>query len=174
MAARDGSRLGGVAILVAVAAVAVAFVAWLILQRGSAGGIAGTPWRSVVRVALVQIPEGSAPPAFESHPASSAYDLARLTPYAPDVLPAAMDQHGCDTGTDMVLALSDGRTIVYGPCRYPTQITHLWAGLVYVVSDGACSPHCGPAGQAAVPDPFPRGAPQPTSDFGGHRRPMIS
>jgi hypothetical protein len=134
-------RAGVAAVLVAL--VVIAFVAWI--TRAS-GGLRGTPWRSVVRVELVLIPEGSPPPPFQQHPTLPGYDLPRLAPYAPAVLPAPLDQHGCDQGANMVITLSDGRTAIYGPCRYPAAIAHLWAGLYYVITDGACAPRCGPSG----------------------------
>jgi hypothetical protein len=138
-----------VAAVVAVVVV-VAFVAWTIL-RPSSSGIEGMPWSSVIRVELVPIPEGSPPPPFEEDPTSTpAYDLARLTPYAPGVLPAPVDQHGCGNGANLLLTLSDGRTVTYGPCRYPEAIAHLWAGMFYVLTDGSCAPRCGPGG---VPGP---------------------
>lgn len=135
-------RRAGVAAAI-VALVVIAFVAWI--ARVS-GGLKGTAWRSVVRVELVPIPEGSPPPPFQQHPTPPGYALVRLAPYAPTVLPAPLDQHGCDVGANMVITLSDSRTAAYGPCRYPEAIAHLWAGLYYVISDGACAPRCGPSG----------------------------
>lgn len=134
-------QAGVAAVIVALAV--IAFVAWI--ARAS-GGIEGTPWGSVVKVELVPIPEGSPPPPFQQHPTPPGYDLARLAPYAPAILPAPVNQHGCDQGGNMVITVSGGRTITYGPCRYPEAIRHLWAGLIYAVSDGACAPKCGPDG----------------------------
>ncbi len=130
------------------AAVLVAFavIEIVVWAARASRGVEGTPWRSVVKVELVPIPEGTPPPPFQQQPTPPADDLGRLAPYAPAVLPAPLDQHGCDHGGNMVITVSGGRTLAYGPCRYPEAIRHLWAGMYYVITDGTCAPRCGPGG----------------------------
>jgi hypothetical protein len=40
----------------------------------------------------------------------------------------------------------DGSELRYGPCRRPSSIDQLWAGMIYVIDNGACVPRCGPGG----------------------------
>lgn len=69
-------------------------------------------------------------------------------------------------GGDLVVTFEDGSELRYGPCRRPASIKQLWAGMVYVIDDGECSPRRGPGGafrpfQYVIHVPRPEGIGQP-------------
>jgi hypothetical protein len=94
----------------------------------------------VVGVEIRPIPEG---------PPSKGVALDQLIPYVPDPLPAPLFQWFCSTGGSLTVNLGDGTEVTYGPCFRPASINRLWARLVYVATDGACAPSCGPNGEPA-------------------------
>src|SRR5205823_855514 len=104
----------------------------------------GRLWTDVDVVQIVPVPEGPAGPVFvrpgtpsRERPAAPSYlPIDQLAPYAPEVLPAPLDNSGCDVGGSMVLTLAGGSTLTYGPCARPASINHLWAGMLFVIDGG--------------------------------------
>lgn len=79
-------------------------------------------------------------------------DTSLVTRYIPDPLPAPLFQGPtCRLSGDLVVTFADGFSLTYGPCKRPLSINRLWAGMVYVLADGACAPKCGPGG---LPGPW--------------------
>jgi hypothetical protein len=57
--------------------------------------------------------------------------LALVGDFLPDPLPRPSNQqHTCQGGGDMIVDLKDGHEIVYGPCRWPWQISELWGAMI--------------------------------------------
>lgn len=50
----------------------------------------------------------------------------------------------CDGDLRLTIALTDDRTMTYGPCRYPRGIVQLYATILDIQTAGACRPNCGP------------------------------
>ncbi len=72
--------------------------------------------------------------------------LAQIEQFIPDPLPPPLFQGICGMGGNMQVILGNGRHVTYGPCYRPTSINHLWAEMLYVESNGQCTPRCGPGG----------------------------
>lgn len=128
----------------------------------------GTPWADhplpthtstpndshgpVVRLQLIPIPEGPTAPSFERDAPSgdrSVRPLKQVQEYLPVPFPPPLEQpENCNMGGNLVVTFADGFEFTYGPCKRPSSINRLWAGMVYVVDDGQCAPTCGPGGSA--------------------------
>lgn len=135
--------------------VVVAVIATFALGVAGYGPIRGLFHRSIsaaahggiVRVALIPIPEGPGAPTFERTPGNPrSKPLSLIERFVPDPLPAPLAQ-GCHAGGDLVVTFADGAQLTYGPCHRPASIDHLWAEMAFVLSNGKCSPRCGPAGE---------------------------
>jgi hypothetical protein len=106
----------------------------------------------IVRLEIVPIPEGPPGPMFArgalpSRDGRLVLPLRDVREYIPSALPASLDQGpDCEGGGNLVVTFHDEYELAYGPCRRPPAIDHLWAGMIYVFSDGACAPRCGPDG----------------------------
>jgi hypothetical protein len=109
---------------------------------------------AIIRLELIPVPEGPPGPVFaRAAPLTdeNLRPLREVRKYIPRPLPASLDQGSdCEFGGNLVVTFEDGHELTYGPCRRPPSIDHLWAGMLYVVSDGECVPTCGPGG---VPGP---------------------
>ena len=85
----------------------------------------------IASIHLQPVPEGPTGPLFVPRPQGDSelpLDLVRgfvLTP-----LPAPLDQGNCNGGGDLVIVLTSGRRITYGPCRWPAQISLLWGAMI--------------------------------------------
>ncbi|MGZ4151766.1 MAG: hypothetical protein ACXVP3_04915 [Actinomycetota bacterium] len=93
------------------------------------------------------IPEGPGAPAFKRSPKPGdpwEKPLDLVVQYIPDPLPAPLHQGADCLGGDLIVKLADGSKITYGPCDRPGSINSLRAAMIYVVTHGRCSPHCGP------------------------------
>jgi hypothetical protein len=54
-------------------------------------------------------------------------------------LPAPLDQGlHCSGGGDLIITLNSGRQMVYGPCRWPWQISELWGAMIEAGEVVAC------------------------------------
>ena len=108
--------------------------------------VLGIGLSDIERVRLQPVPEGPPSPPFERRPtAAGALSLGLIEDAIPIPLPAPLEQDGCTFGGDLVMEISDGRTIVYGPCHRPPEIDRLWARMLEVIAGGACPPSCGPS-----------------------------
>ncbi len=83
-------------------------------------------------IALIQmqpIPEGAVGYPY-SRSGQGMYSLSQIERYIPDPLPHSVWQGlGCHIGGNLIVTLTDGRTIGYGPCRYPQSIAVMWADI---------------------------------------------
>ncbi len=104
----------------------------------------------VTQLRLVPIPEGNPAPVFRRGVLTGdvrVQPLKLVWNYVPKTFPAPMQQPAnCDFGGNLLVTFVDGFDIVYGPCKRPASINRLWAGMIYVLEDGACAPKCGPGG----------------------------
>lgn len=67
----------------------------------------------------------------------------------PVPLPTPLEQPAsCNLGGNLFVTFADGFKFTYGPCRRPSSINRLWAGMIYVLDNGQCAPNCGPGGLA--------------------------
>lgn len=102
-------------------------------------------------IGIQPIPEGPPGPTFVRTPTTGSVErgirpLALIKSYIPDPLPAPLNQWFCNLGGNLTVALGNGRQVTYGPCYRPASIDHLWTEIIYVASNGACVPRCGPGG----------------------------
>jgi hypothetical protein len=104
-------------------------------------------------VAMIQIrpvPEGPGSYSFSRSGQKGTRPLSEIEAFISDPLPHSVWQGlGCQGGGDLTVALTDGRTITYGPCRYPRSIYLLWAHIIDLEDHGSCRPNCGPGGSPA-------------------------
>jgi hypothetical protein len=113
----------------------------------------------VTRVHIEPLPEGPPAAAFTKSPGQFDRPLAEILPYIPQPLPAPIRQI-CTVGGSLTISLSEGRQIVYGPCKRPLEIERLWWHYLDIVSDGRCRPDCWagnfqPPGERVPPDISP-------------------
>lgn len=77
----------------------------------------------VQSVQLVPVPEGPVSPAFVRDPTREfQLPINLIEDSIPVPLPAPKWQGFCGIGGNVVVKLTDGRTIEYGPCRRPESI----------------------------------------------------
>jgi hypothetical protein len=100
----------------------------------------------VTGVGIQPIPEGPPGPSFGRSATDRVRSLAMIEKYIPDPLPAPINQWFCHEGGDLTVSFGNGREVIYGPCYRPASIDHLWAEIIYIVSNGTCVPRCGPGG----------------------------
>ena len=140
---------------------ALALVAVALLASGAAGlgPLTAAFYRpisiqangGVEAIGIEPFPEGPPGPTFVRMPTTQSVNLrvrplAVIEAYIPDPLPAPLNQWFCNLGGDLTVSLVNGRQVTYGPCYRPASIDHLWAEIIYTVSNGACVPRCGPGG----------------------------
>ncbi len=106
----------------------------------------GIPKERVVRLEIDPYPEG--PPSIpfvrgDSH--ADTLPISRVERWIPSPLPAPLDQGSCEFGGNLLVELTDGTVVTYGPCHRPPSIDRLWTRMVDVMSDGRCRPRCGPS-----------------------------
>jgi hypothetical protein len=125
------------ALLVVAVLAVVSVVIAIRLSRPS--GRVGEPIQAsladIVRIRTEPFPEGTPAPPFTQAPATAPFfplDLVR--DMIPIPLPAPLKQGDCAGGERLIIELGDGRAITYGPCRYPTSIELLRAGMQSVIS----------------------------------------
>jgi hypothetical protein len=79
------------------------------------------------------VPEGPPGPVFVPRPRrADELPLELVRDFVRTPLPAPLHQPGgCDNSGDLVIVLKgSGRTITYGPCRWPWQISELWGAMI--------------------------------------------
>jgi hypothetical protein len=81
-------------------------------------------------VQLQAIPEGPGAYSFGRNGQKGTLPLSLIEAFIPDPLPHSVWQGlGCHAGGDLIVTLTDGRSISYGPCRYPRSITVMWTDI---------------------------------------------
>lgn len=100
----------------------------------------------VSEVRIMPRPEGSPPPTFRRTLNGGDRSLSEIARYIPRPLPQPIPQT-CVLGGDLTIALTDGREIVYGPCKRPIEIERLWWHVIDVLSNHECRPDCWPGSQ---------------------------
>jgi hypothetical protein len=84
-------------------------------------------------IAMLQIqpiPEGAVGEPYSRTGQKGTLPLSQIERYIPDPLPHSVWQgFPCHIGGDLIVTLTDGRAISYGPCRYPRSITVMWANI---------------------------------------------
>jgi hypothetical protein len=82
----------------------------------------------VAMVGFQPMPEGPVAPPFSRTGQVATRPLTEIEAFIPDPLPHSVWQGvRCVGGLDVLVTLADGRTITYGPCRYPQSISVLQA-----------------------------------------------
>jgi hypothetical protein len=81
-------------------------------------------------IQMQPIPEGAVGYPYSRSGKINTLSLSQIERYIPDPLPHSVWQGlSCHIGGDLIVTLSDGRTISYGPCRYPRSIAVMWADI---------------------------------------------
>jgi hypothetical protein len=109
-------------------------VAWLGVSgafRPGSGSL-GYRYRDIASIQIQPVPEGPPTPGFVPNPRRiDEQPLALLRDLVPTRLPAPLDRAGgCGGGGDVVIKLRSGKTLTYGPCRWPWQISELWGAMI--------------------------------------------
>lgn len=109
-------------------------VVWLVVSGAFRPGPGSLHYR-YQDIALIQIqpvPEGPPTPGFVPKPHTvDQQPLALVRRLVPQPLPAPLDQPGgCGNSGDLIIKLKSGKTITYGPCRWPWQILELWGAML--------------------------------------------
>jgi hypothetical protein len=133
----------GVAGVVLVLTMPLAILGWI------NGRPLGVRRADITMVQMQPVSEGSPAPPFSRTGQRGTYPLSKIEGFIPEPLPHSVWQgFPCHNGGDLVITLTDGRTITYGPCRYPRSIYVLWGQMIDVESGGSCRPNCGPGGSS--------------------------
>lgn len=92
---------------------------------------------------LQPVPEGPTGPLFVPHPRrADELPLNLVRDFVRTPLPAPLDQpHGCGNSGDLIVVLKSGRTVTYGPCRWPWQISELWGAMITSSDAVDCAAH---------------------------------
>jgi len=80
---------------------------------------------------LQPVPEGPTGPLFVPRPRhQDELPLQLVQDFVRTPLPAPLNQGHCGGGGDLIIVLKSGRSITYGPCRWPWQISELWGAMI--------------------------------------------
>ena len=92
---------------------------------------------------LQPVPEGPTGPLFVPRPRrADELPLALVRDFVRTPLPAPLHQpHSCGDSGDLIVVLKSGRTITYGPCRWPWQISELWGAMITSSEAVGCAAH---------------------------------
>jgi hypothetical protein len=91
---------------------------------------------------LQSVPEGPSGPSFVPRPRrADELPLVLVRDFVLTPLPAPLHQPHCGGGGDLVIVLEGGRTITYGPCRWPWQISELWGAMIESSEAVDCAAH---------------------------------
>lgn len=94
-------------------------------------------------IRLQPVPEGPPGPSFVPRPhGTDELPLALVQDFVRVPLPAPLHQPGgCSNSGDLIVVLQGGRTITYGPCRWPWQISELWGAMITSSEAVDCAVH---------------------------------
>lgn len=111
---------------------AVVGVLWLatsgLLDRS---GQVNVRYDQIRSIQLLPAGEGPVGPLFVPRPnRATELPLALVQGFVLTPLPAPLHQGHCDGGGDLVIVLTSGRKITYGPCLWPHQISELWGAMI--------------------------------------------
>jgi hypothetical protein len=122
---------------------AVVGLVWLgasgILDRS---GSINVDYGQIRSIRLQSVPEGPPGPLFVPRPhRPDELPLELVRDFVPAPLPAPLHQPGgCGNSGDLIIVLKgSGRTITYGPCRWPWQISELWGAMIESGEAVACA-----------------------------------
>ena len=122
----------GRGVLVGLAIAVCAWLAWWGYQRLTAASQVNVQYGDIASIRIHGVPQGEPGPGLVFTPAGvgQTLPLDLVESQLPLPLPAPMRQpFGCDHGGDLVVRLRSGRTITYGPCTWPWQISELWGAM---------------------------------------------
>lgn len=127
-------------------------VVWLgasgLLGLGTSSGQINASYAQIRSIHLQPVPEGPQGPLFVPHPHNAdELPLALVRQFVITPLPAPLDQGlRCNGGGDLIIILTSGRQITYGPCRWPWQISELWGAMIESGEVVACAHGAPPLG----------------------------
>jgi len=94
------------------------------------GGASWPPKGSPVEVVVTPVrqkgffgPEGPVATALRVRMINGGTRWRRVANAIPSPLPKPLDQGRCNSGVDVVIVLSSGKSVTYGPCRVPHGIS---------------------------------------------------
>jgi hypothetical protein len=122
----------GRGVLVGVAVVAGVWAAWWGYQHLMAAGQVNAQYGDIASIRIHGVPQGEPGPGLVFTPAGvgNTLPLDLVESQLPLPLPGPSRQPiGCNHGGDLTVRLRSGRTITYGPCAWPWQISQLWGAM---------------------------------------------
>lgn len=109
----------------------------------STSGTIDVQYAQIRSIHLQPVPEGPTGPLFVARPRRVGdLPLELVRDFVVTPLPAPLHQPHCGGGGDLVIVLKgSGRRIVYGPCRWPWQVSELWGAMIESGEAVACASH---------------------------------
>jgi hypothetical protein len=109
----------------------------------STSGSINVGYGQIRSIHIQPAPEGPTGPLFVPRPHRvDELPLGLVRDFVRTPLPAPLHQPGgCGNSGDLVIVLKSGRTITYGPCRWPWEISELWGAMIESSEAVDCAAH---------------------------------
>ncbi len=113
-----------------VAAVLIASL-WWTYGWATGGSSTDVAYSQIASIRTHGVPEGPDDAlTYSQTPSERSLPIDLIQSHIPQPLPATLDQGiGCDHGGELIVTLTDGHSITYGPCAWPWQISELWGAM---------------------------------------------